>query len=134
LIAGAFVGFTTHIPMERDADVWQFRLPVELQTWVIWPLAVESFHEESVPAAKWRGYDTCGQLCYYRHVYSLWEDVHDDEEPFQRLVLSEFLEAWRTLDGRWIRSIQRTEGPYHCRAEPYDSGFELVPPQAIPRH
>jgi hypothetical protein len=120
--------------MEYDNALWQSRLPVELQTWVIWPLAIESFHEDSVPAAKWRGYVTCGQLCYYRHVYSLWEDVHDDEEPYKRLVEREFFEAWRALDGRWIRSVQRSEGGYQCRRRAYDTGFELVPPQEMPRH
>lgn len=120
--------------MEHDTDAWQIRLPAELQTWVIWPLAIESFREDSIPAAKWRGYDTGGRLCYYRHVYSLWEDVYDDEEPYRRLVVSELLEAWRTLDGRWIRNVQRSEGPCRCRGASYDSGFEIVAPQAIPRH
>jgi len=119
--------------MELDAGLWQSRLPIELRTWVIGPLAIESFHEDSVPAAKWRGYDTSGRLCYYRHVYSLWEDVHDDEEPYQRLLVREFFEAWRALDGRWIRSVQRSEGSNQCRHTPYDSGFELVSHRDMPR-
>jgi hypothetical protein len=119
--------------MERYPESWQARLPSELIAWVVWPQRVESFHDESVPAAKWRGYDAAGNLCYYRHRFTLWDDVYDDEEPYQRLILSESLEAWRCLDGRWLRSTLRHEGSDRCRRGTYDSGFEVVSSHEIPR-
>jgi hypothetical protein len=119
--------------MERYPETWQARLPCAMMAFVVWPARVESFHDDSVPAAKWRGYDACGKLCYYRHRFTQWEDVYDDEEPYRRLILSETLEAWRCLDGRWLRSLQRSEGPNRCVGGGRDSGFELVSSHAIPR-
>jgi hypothetical protein len=106
---------------------------MDLLTCVVWPHRLESFHDESVPASKWRGYDSQGNLCYYRHWFSLWDEVTDDDEPYRRLLLAESLEAWRRRDGAWIRQIQRTEGAGVCRGGERDSGFEVVPAQAIPR-
>jgi len=119
--------------MERYPESWQARLPADLHEKVFWPQRVEAFHEDSVPAAKWRGYDTVGKLCYYRHVFTQWDDVYDDEDPYRRLILSESLEAWRLLDGRWVRHLQHTEGPDQCRGGAKDSGFEVVSSQHIPR-
>ncbi len=119
--------------MQSDPEIWQSRLPIELQTSVIRPQRVEFFHDASVPASKWRGYDARGGLCYYRHSFSLREDVYEDEEPYQRLILRESLEAWRSPDGRWIRCVQRSEGPDQCRGGSHLPCFELVPSQAIPR-
>lgn len=106
---------------------------MDMLTSVVWPHRLEDFHDESVPASKWRGYDLQGNLCYYRHWFSLWDDVADDDQPYRRLLLAESLEAWRRLDGTWIRQIQRTEGVGACRGGDFDSGFEIVAPQAIPR-
>jgi hypothetical protein len=119
--------------MLRDPDSWLARLPLGLLDQVVWPQRVESFHDDSVPASKWRGYDTDGDLCYYRHWFSLWEDQADDEEPYRRLLLSESLEAWRSRDGLWVRHLQRAEGADACRGRNLDTGFEFVPPHAIPR-
>lgn len=119
--------------MQRESDSWQARLPAEFLTWVIWPQYVESFHDDSVPASKWRGYDARGELCYYRHQYSQWDAVYDDEEPYARLIQSETLEAWRALDGRWLRKIVRAEGADHCTGVANDSGFEVVAAKLIPR-
>jgi hypothetical protein len=119
--------------MERYPETWQARLPSELIAWVIWPSRVESFHDESVPASKWRGYDAGQNLCYDRHSFTLWEDVYDDEEPYQRLILNESLEAWRCLDGRWLRWLQRSEGSDRCKGGSFDSGFAIVSSHAIPR-
>lgn len=119
--------------MLRDPDSWQARLPLDMFGRVVMPLRVESFHDDGVPASKWRGYDVAGNLCYYRHGFSMWEDVADDEEPYRRLVLSESLEAWRCHDGKWLRQVQRVEGADYCQGGGFDSGFEIVPPQAIPR-
>jgi hypothetical protein len=119
--------------MERYPDAWQARLPAELTAWVIRPRRVESFHDDSVPASKWRGYDASGNLCYYHHCFTQWDDVFDDEEPYRRLILSESLEAWRRLDGRWLRVLQRDVGPHRCHGGSFHSGFEVVAAQAIPR-
>ena len=119
--------------MLRESDSWQARLPIEMLERVVCPQRVESFHDKSVPASKWRGYDSVGALCYYRHWFALWDDCPDDEEPYRRLMVSESLEAWRTTDGNWIRQILRSEGADACHGGGFDSGFELVAPQAIPR-
>ncbi len=120
--------------MERDHDSWQARLPAELQAHVFWPVRVESHHDDSVPASKWRGYDALGQLCYYRHHYAQWDYSFDDEdEPCMRMLRSESFEAWRCLNGQWLRRVQAVEGPGRCGGGARDGGFEVVPPQQIPR-
>jgi len=119
--------------MLREPDAWQARLPQAMLDRVVLPLRLESFHDESVPASKWRGYDLIGNLCYYRHWFALWDDVVDDEEPYRRLILTESLEAWRCQDGSWIRQLQRSEGADQCRGGGFDSGFEVVAPHAIAR-
>jgi len=119
--------------MERISESWQARLPFELQSWVVCPQRLESFCDNSVPAAKWRGYDAGGNLCYYRHSFSQWEEMADDEEPYQRLIMSESLEAWRGLDGRWFRFLQRTVGPDQCSRRSHGKVLEVVPAHAIPR-
>ncbi|WP_428422172.1 hypothetical protein [Methylibium sp.] len=120
--------------MERDHDSWQARLPAELQAHVFWPVRVESHHDDGVPASKWRGYDALGQLCYYRHHYAQWDYSFDDEdEPCMRMLRSESFEAWRCLNGQWLRRVQAVEGPGQCGSGAHDGGFEVVPPQQIPR-
>jgi hypothetical protein len=119
--------------MLRDSDSWQARLPFEMLERVVWPLRVDFFHDESVPASKWRGYDFAGALCYYRHWFALWDDCPDDEEPYRRLIVTESLEAWRTFEGTWIRQILRSEGSEPCHGRGFDSGFETVAAHAIPR-
>ena len=119
--------------MLRVSDAWQARLPIALHEDIVPPIRVEAFHDDGVPASKWRGYDERGDLCYYRHSFSLWDDVVDDEEPYRRLVLSESLEAWRCHDGTWLRHLQRNQGEGHCRGDNLDKGFEIVSSQAIPR-
>jgi hypothetical protein len=119
--------------MERYPESWQARLPLAWQNRVAAPRRVESFHEETIPASKWRGYDGDGLLCYYRHEFSLWDEVCDDEEPYRRLVLSEEFEAWRLLDGSWLRLLRRAEGAGLCAGGSYETGFEVVEAKQIPR-
>jgi hypothetical protein len=123
--------------LERDAGHWQAHLPAELLAHVAWPVRVQAFHDDGVPASKWRGYDALGLLCYYRHVYSRWSADFDDcnATPVE-MQLREEMEAWRTLLGTWVRRVQRTR---RAEGEPapdtwvVDTGFELVTSRAIPR-
>lgn len=120
--------------MDREHQSWQARLPAELQSRVIWPIAVESHHDDSVPASKWRGYDAHGLLCWYRHHFSQWDFSFDDEdEPCMRLLRSEDFEAWRCLTGHWLRRVQGVAGPGRCEGQAQDSGFEVVPAQQVSR-
>jgi len=120
--------------MERHDDAWQARLPMELLPHVIWPVRTEAHHDDSVPASKWRGYDVLGVLCWYRHHYAQWDFTFDDEdEPCMRMLRSESFEAWRCMDGQWLRRVQSIEGPGQCQGGEHDSGFERVPAQQVPR-
>lgn len=123
--------------MERDTDHWQARLPENLERHVVWPVRIESHHDDGVPASKWRGYDALGLLCYYRHRFSQWDAAFDDDDqPVARLLREEDFEAWRSLAGPWVRRVQRTDGdplPGREFGRFSDSGFEVVEPQAIPR-
>mgnify|MGYP006951305332 CR=1 FL=1 len=120
--------------MERPSDHWQAHLPLTLLTEVVGPQRVEAHHDDGVPASKWRGYDAEGALCWYRHHFSQWDFTFDDEdEPCMRLLRSETFEAWRRIDGRWIRRVQGLEGPGRCAGQAHDSGFEVVSAQQVPR-
>lgn len=119
--------------MERALNTWQTRLPSELQGIVIAPSRIESFHDDSIPASKWRGYDQHGQMCYYHHTYTLWQDhFDDDDEPCLLQLEAESLEAWRCEDGSWRRRLQRHGTPGACRGG-LDRGFERVEARDIPR-
>lgn len=132
--------------MERDLDHWQARLPEALHEHVVWPVKWEAHHDDGVPASKWRGYDALGLLCWYRHRYTQWNAALDGEElPVVQLLREEEFEAWRSLAGPWVRRVQRVTGSTAATVvqgveavapDPgrySDSGFELVPAQAIPR-
>lgn len=120
--------------MERHVESWRARLPVELLDMVIAPVHIESFHDDSVPASKWRGYDTSGQLCYYHHTYTLWDECIDaEDETYLRQIEAESLEAWRCPDGMWLRRLLRMGEPGHCNRKERDRGFELVHAREIPR-
>lgn len=121
--------------MDRLSLNWLARLPVELHELVIPPARIESFHDDSVPASKWRGYDIAGELCYYHHSYTLWEQLFDDEdEPCLRQLEAESLEAWRCEDGTWLRRLIRHGAAGTCAGKPRgDSGFEQVGARDIPR-
>jgi hypothetical protein len=132
--------------LERDAEHWQARLPAELIDHVAWPVRMQTFRDDAVPASKWRGYDALGLLCYYRHVYSRWSSDFDEaglgdpaEVPCE-MQQQEDLEAWRTLLGTWVRRVQRMRrinGPgvdgQANSSVVIDTGFELVTARAIPR-
>ncbi|WP_341674808.1 hypothetical protein [Niveibacterium sp. SC-1] len=120
--------------MERLSDSWQVRLPVELHDMVVPPIVTESFHDDSIPASKWRGYDATGELCYYHHTYTLWQDGFDDEElPFLLQIEAESLEAWRCADGAWLRRLIRSGTAGTCSTRDRDRGFERVSAREIPR-
>ncbi|GAA0747195.1 hypothetical protein LRH25_23620 [Ideonella azotifigens] len=120
--------------MEREPQSWQARLPAELQAQVCWPVRIESHHDDGVPASKWRGYDALGLLCYYRHHFSQWDYSFDDEDqPCMRMLRAEDFEAWRCLNGQWLRTVEVIEGEGSCGGRAHHSGFEIVPPQHIPR-
>ena len=86
------------------------------------------------PASKWRGYDAQGLLCYYRHHFAQWDYSFDDEdEPCMRMLRSESFEAWRCLDGQWLRRVQSHEASGPGQGAMHDSGFERVPAQQVPR-
>lgn len=120
--------------MDRTADTWQARLPESLHAHVAWPVRVEAHHDDGVPASKWRGYDVLGLLCWYRHRFSQWDAAFDDEDQAMATLLrEEEFEAWRTLTGPWIRRVQRLQGDGQPCGVLEDSGFEVVPPNEIPR-
>ncbi|GAB4063267.1 hypothetical protein [Uliginosibacterium sediminicola] len=120
--------------MERSFENWQARLPIELQDMVIAPAYIESFHDDSIPASKWRGYDSSGEICYYRHTYTLWQECFDDEDqPYLRQLEAEALEAWRCTDGSWLRRLQRNGAAGECRSHTPDKGFERVAARDIPK-
>ena len=98
--------------MDRNPDHWQARLPENLLASVVWPVRVESHHDDEVPAAKWRGYD---------------------DHPVLQLLREEDFEAWRSLAGPWIRRVQRLDGDGRPCGVLEDSGFELVPASDLPR-
>lgn len=132
--------------MEREGGHWQARLPAELVEQVVWPVRMQAFHDDAVPASKWRGYDALGLLCYYRHVYSRWSADFDEagsdvggrgQVPCE-LQHQEELEAWRTLLGTWVRRVQRmrragSAGSGADERAVFDTGFELVTARSIPR-
>lgn len=120
--------------MQRDHDAWQARLPANLHAHVAWPVRVECHRDDGVPATKWRGYDALGLLCWYRHRFSQWDAAFDDDDcAHAQLLREEEVEAWRSLAGPWIRRVQRLENDGRPCGLLEDSGFELVPPQQIPR-
>ena len=120
--------------MERHLDNWQSRLPVELRDMVIAPVMTESFHDDSIPASKWRGYDARGEMCYYHHTYTLWQEHFDEEDqPCLRQLEAESLEAWRCVDGSWLRRLIRHGAAGACRPKGHDKGFERVSARDIPR-
>ena len=120
--------------MERSDDHWQARLPDTLLEHVVWPVRVESHHDDSVPAAQWRGYDALGLLCYYRHPFSQRDGALDDDDATTTVLLrEEHFEAWRTLMGPWVRRIQRINGDGRGDGQVEEIGLHLVEPRAIPR-
>lgn len=119
--------------MERDDGSWRARLPADMQDAVVAPQRVESFHDDSVPASKWRGYDADGTLCWYRHSYQLWdESFDDDDEPCLRMGGGEVLEAWRCRDGSWLRRLIEIVPQGLCGGT-RDSGLQRVSPREVPR-
>jgi hypothetical protein len=132
--------------VEREGGHWQARLPAELVEPVVWPVRMQAFHDDAVPASKWRGYDALGLLCCYRHVYSRWSADFDDvggdaggsgQVPCE-LEQQEELEARRTLLGTWVRRVQRMRradgaGSGADEGALFDTGFELVTARSIPR-
>lgn len=120
--------------MERDDGSWLARLPYDMKDAVVTPERVESFHDDSVPASKWRGYDFDDNLCWYRHSYQLWtESFDDDDEPCLRHAGGEMLEAWRCRDGSWLRRLIVIAPHGHCGGGVSDSGFERVSAREVPR-
>jgi hypothetical protein len=120
--------------MERDSFDWRSRLPAHLHEHVVWPVRIESHHDDGVPASKWRGFDALGLLCWYRHRFSQWDAALDDEDcPMIRLLREEHFEAWKSLGGEWIRRVQRIDGDGREDGVASDSGFEVVGSQDIPR-
>jgi hypothetical protein len=122
--------------MERLYDRWQNRLPEQLLPHIVPPARVESHHDDSVPASKWRGYDAQGLLCWYRHHYSQWDAWFDDDDlPMMQLLQEEEFEAWRCqgTSGLWVRRVQKLENDGKPCGLVTDSGFNLVSSQEIPR-
>lgn len=120
--------------MERGDGGWLSRLPAELWARVITVERIESFHDDSVPASKWRGYDADGTLCWYRHSFQLWSERFDDEdEPCRSHTVSEMLEAWLCTDGSWLRRRILVTGDGGSKGGVEDSGFERVSAREVPR-
>jgi|JI6StandDraft_1071083.scaffolds.fasta_scaffold979078_1 hypothetical protein len=109
------------------------RLPDALWAQVVEVDRSEFFHDESVPASKWRGYDATGALCWYRHSFQLWHDSFDEEDqPCLRHAGSEILEAWRCMDDSWLRRRIVIAGEGGCNRRIADSGVERVSAREVP--
>jgi hypothetical protein len=120
--------------MIRNETDWRARLPEELCADVVPVLWSESFHDDGVPASKWRGYGADGALCWYRHSFMLWEECFDEDDlPFQRQAGGESLEAWRCRDGSWLRRLVKTQGEGICGQRIQDGGYERVSARDVPR-
>lgn len=120
--------------MERIDESWLARLPEDVADSVVMPQRIESFHDDSVPASKWRGYDSGGNLCWYRHSFQLWvESFDEDDEPCFRHNGGEELEAWRCGDGSWLRRLVVTGPSGRCGGTASDSGLERVSARDVPR-
>lgn len=120
--------------MDMDDGGWLSRLPDALWTQVVTVERIGRFHDDSVPASKWRGYDAAGALCWYRHSFQLWNESFDDEdEPCFRHAGSEMLEAWLCEDGSWLRRRVVVAGEGRCGGRVEDSGFERVSAREVPR-
>ncbi|MBU0604470.1 MAG: hypothetical protein KKD25_18945 [Gammaproteobacteria bacterium] len=120
--------------MDRRDEGWQTGLPDDMKDSVVEPVSREAFHDDSVPASKWRGYDADGALCWYRHSFQLWEERFDDEDiPYMLQVASELLEVWRCLDGSWLRRQLRVGAQGACGKRVEDSGVERVAARDVPR-
>lgn len=120
--------------MERNDGGCLARLPNALWAQVVTVERIEFFHDDSVPASKWRGYDAAGALCWYRHSFQRWNESFDDEDqPCLRHAGSETLEAWRCADGDWLRRRVVIGAAGRCAGRVDDSGLERVAAQEVPR-
>lgn len=87
---------------------WQTGLPPEYQMEAVPPLRFENFRDEEARAEKVLGYDNRGEVCYYRHAYSLRSDFLDDDDLYgENEVFFEIVTAWRQPDGRWLTCLRQ---------------------------
>ena len=82
---------------------WKENLPEDMAFQAIEPHRFEYFEEPQASAEKMLGYDQGGHCCYYRHVFTIYRDVLDDEDNFyEEVSYHEILTAWLLNSGLWL--------------------------------
>ncbi|BCB26013.1 hypothetical protein SKTS_08990 [Sulfurimicrobium lacus] len=89
-------------------EEWKRELPSEQAALACPPLCFERFSEPEARAEKVLGYDAGGEVCYYRHAYSLTESFLDaDDLTCESEVFYETVTAWRLADRRWLTCLRQ---------------------------
>ncbi|MDD5405076.1 MAG: hypothetical protein PHZ14_11145 [Sulfuricella sp.] len=87
---------------------WTWDLPPGQAALACPPLHFERFKEPEARAEKVLGYDDKGEVCFYRHAYSLTENFLDEEGlPCESEVFYETVTAWRLADRRWLTCLRQ---------------------------
>lgn len=75
---------------------WTRDLPNGEAALVCPPLRFKRFSEPEARAEKVLGYDNMGEVCYYRHAYSMTDNFLDQDDLFcESEVFYETVTAWR---------------------------------------
>ena len=97
-------------------------LPQHIRQRAVAPKSALAASEPSLRATRLRAFDDAGQLCLYRHSYTLAEiDFDSDDTPYVRVTLHEILTAVRTAAGPWLQRTQRWKPESGGAVQ--DSGF-----------
>ena len=112
---------------------WNKGLPEQYAAAVIAPFSFEHFEDDLASARKFRGFDTSGCMCYYRHAYSRTAPRLDDEDCFHESeTYYEEVIAWRLENGSWlVRRYEASGEEGHCGRRLAAPSYAVV--DAVPR-